>query len=231
MSSVFLRAALAFMLGGGVAAGAAVAQTGVADKALSGEAPAQGAVMTRDELRACLKDQQAQQQRAQALEQRRGEVDRDAAAVRLQLADVQADRLAFGGWQRSSEAFKQRLAQHGQRVSLYNQRLKAFQETALTAKGAQRERGELEAEAEALARADAALKAEGAQLDATIAQARASLTAKAQAQATAASAANAANRQFNDDAQAHDAAVAAWKANCGGRPYRSADEQAVRSGG
>lgn len=230
MSGLFLRAALSSAFAGLVATGA-VAQSGVAGKALSGEAPAQGAVMTRDELRACLKDQQAQQQRAQALEQRRGELDREAAAVRQQLADVQADRLAFGGWQRSSEAFKLRLAQHGERVSLFNRRVKAFQETALTAKGAERERGEIEAEAEALARADAALKAEGAQLDVTIAQARASLTAKAEAQATAASAANTANRQFNDEVQAHEAALAAWKASCGSRPYRSADEQAIRSGG
>lgn len=214
-----------------LAAAAPAQQPGVAGKALNGEAPAQGELLSRDELRACLKEQQEQHQQAAALERRRGELGQEAATVRQQLAEVQADRLAFGGWQRASEAFKQRLQQHGQRVVLFNQRVKAFQETALTAKGAERERGEIEAEAEALARADADLKAEGAQLDATIAQARTALAAKAQAQAAAASAANTGNQRFNEEVQAHEAALAGWKVRCGSRPYRTADEGAVRAGG
>jgi chromosome segregation ATPase len=211
-----------------LAAGAALGQTGVSGKSLGGEA-AQGALLTRDELRACLAEQAVQAERAATLERRRGEIDAQAAAVRQQLADVQAERLAFGRWQHAAQAFRERAQKHGERVALFNQRIKAFQESRPTAAGAERERGEIEAEAEALAKADAQIKAEGAQLDANVAQARSTLTARAQAQADAAAAANAANAQFNADVQAHEAARADWQQRCGSRPYRTADEQAVRA--
>lgn len=211
-----------------LAAGWAHGQGGVAGKALGGAA-ASGKPLSRDELRVCLADQARQQQRAAELEQRRGEVNRQAEAARTQLAEVQAERLAYGSWQRAAQALEQCAQQHGARVKVFNQRVQAFQESRPTAAGAQRERGELEAEAEALAKADAALKAEGAQLDANAAQARATLTARAQAQASAASAANAANQQFNADAQAHETEVTGWQQRCGSRPYLVADEQAVRA--
>lgn len=210
-------------------AGGALAQPGLSVQALDGAAAPKGQLMSREELRACLIEQRTQQQRVAELERRRGELARETAAVRQQLADVQAERLAFGRWQQASQAFKDRVQQHTQRVAQYNQRVKAFQESLATTKGAERERGQIEAEALALTQAEAALKDEGRQLEATIAQARSALTTRAQAQAAAASAVNDGNRRFDDDAQAHDAAVDAWRLRCGGRPYRTADEQAVRA--
>jgi predicted nucleic acid-binding Zn-ribbon protein len=207
----------------------AAAQPGVAGQGLGGGGAAKGALMTRAELRACLIEQGEQQRRAAELERRRGELDKETAAVRQQLAEVQAERVAFGSWQRASQAFKDKVQQHAERVSLYNQQVKAFQASSPKAEGAERERGQLEAEADALAQAEAAIKAEGEALDATIAKARTSLVGRAEAQASAASAVNDGNRRFHEDAQSHDAAVDSWTRRCGGRPYTIADEKAVRA--
>lgn len=217
------------MVAGVVVAGPVMAQAaGVAGKALGGDA-AKGTLLTREELRACLTQQADHAQRAELLEKRRNEASMQSAAARQQLAEVQAERLAFGSWQRASQALNERVQQHSQRVAQYNQRVKAFQESRPTAAGAERERGQIEAEAEALAQAEAALKAEAAQLDANIAQARSALTARAQAQASAASAANATNAQIATDTDALAGELAAWQQRCGSRPYLVADEKAIRA--
>ena len=207
----------------------ALAQAGVAGKALSGNAPAKGTLLTRDELRACIKEQQAQTAQAAALERRRTDLDAEAAAVRRQGEEVQAEREAYQARGAAAQALKERLKAHGERVALYNQRLKEFQDNPPKGAIAERERGQLEAEGEAVTKADAAIKSEAVQFSALSEPARASLAANTQAQAAAAAKANEHNRAFNDEASAHDAAVDAWRQRCGRRPYRDADEKAIRA--
>jgi predicted nucleic acid-binding Zn-ribbon protein len=207
----------------------AVAQSGVSSNALGGSAPAKGALMTRDELRVCIKEQQAQQSRAAELERRRGEVAAEADAVRRQAGDVQAERDAYQAKVTAAQAFKERVKAHGERVALYNQRLKDFQENPPKGPDAERQRGLLEGEGDAVAKADAAIKVEAAQVTGPLEQARNTLTTHAQAQSAAASAANDHNRQFNDEAKALDDQLSHWRQRCGNRPYRDADERAVRA--
>ena len=198
-----------------------------ADKTLGGGAAPKGAMLTRDELRACIKQQQAQQSRASDLERRRGELATEAEAVRKQKQDVQAERDAY---QARVDAFQARIKAHGERVTQYNQRLKDFQDNPPTGKDAEFQRGVLEGEGDAVAKADAALKADAPRVNAELDQTRQTLVAHAQAQATAAAAANERNRQFNADAKAHDDELEDWKQRCGNRPYSEADERAVRAG-
>ncbi|HEX5682692.1 MAG TPA: hypothetical protein VFY73_01545 [Ideonella sp.] len=205
---------------------AAVAQS----KTLGGDVPAKGgAMMSRDELRACLKEQQAQAAQVAELEKRRAEIAAEADAVRQQKDAVQAERDAFAALANQVQAFKEKVKAHGDRVAIYNERTKAFKENPPRGADAERERGQLEAEGAALSQADAAIKAEAAQWTAKVEPARAALTEHTQAQQAAANAAIERNRVFNEAVKAQEDQLAAWKQRCGHRPYREADEKAIRA--
>lgn len=208
----------------------AAAQAGAAPKTLGGAGAAKGALMTRGELRTCLKEQGAQQARAAELEQRRAEIRAEADAVRKQKESVQAERDAYAAKAEQAQGFKARVQAHGERVALYNQQVKEFTDNPPRGADAERQRGQMEAEGDALAKADAAIKAEAAQWTATIEPLRATLAEHVQAQQAAAAAAIEHHRAFNDEAKAHDDQLAAWQARCGNRPYLEADEKAVRAG-
>lgn len=198
-----------------------------ADKTLGGGGTAKGAMLTRDELRVCIQQQQAQQRRAGDLERRRSELAGEADAVRRRQQDVQAERDAY---QAQADAFQARIKAHGQRVTQYNQRLQDFRDNPPKGKDAEYQRGLIEGEGDAVAKADAALKADAPRVNAELEQARQRLVAHAQAQVDAAAAANERNRQFNADAKAYDDELEDWKQRCGNRPFKDADERAVRAG-
>jgi len=196
----------------------AAAQAGPAAKTLGGAAAGKGAVMTRTELRACLKEQGAQQARAAELEQRRAGIRAEADAVRKQKESLQAERDAYAAKAAQAQAFQANVQAHGERVALYNQRVKEFTDNPPKGADAERLRGQIDAEGDALAKADAAIKAEAAQWAATIEPLRATLAEHVQAQQAAAAAAIEHHRAFNDEAKAFDDQVAAWQARCGDRP-------------
>jgi chromosome segregation ATPase len=221
----FSRILLAVVLSTAAAAG----QAQLAGKSLGGAAP-QGKMMTRDELRVCMKERQSQQERAAAIEKRRTEVASEIEAVNRQKTEVQAERDAYNARLAQGQAFNERVKAHGERVALYNQRVKEFQESP-PAKDIERLRGQLEAEGDAVAKADAAIKAEAAQwTSAAMEPARTALNEHVQAQQAAAAAAIEHRRQLNDDITAYDQSLAGWTARCGNRPYREDDEKAVRAG-
>ncbi|MFO1338103.1 MAG: hypothetical protein U1F53_07675 [Burkholderiaceae bacterium] len=197
-----------------------------ADKTLGGTA-SKGALLTRDELRVCIQQQQDQQQRVAALERRRADNAAETEAARRQKQDVQAERDAY---QAKVDAVQARIKAHADRVTLYNQRLKDFQDNPPKGKDAEYQRGVLEGEGDAIAQADAAIKADAQRVGAELEQARQLLVTHAQAQAAAVASANEHNRQFNADAKAYDDELDGWTQRCGDRPYREADERAVRAG-
>lgn len=213
-------------LGGGDAA--KTLGGGDAAKTLGGGDAAKGtALMTRDELRACLKERQAQTVQVAELEKRRADVVAEADAVRKQKDAVQAERDAYAAMANEVQAFKEKVKAHGERLAIYNQRVKAFKETP-PVKDAERERGQLEAEGEAISQADVAIKAEAAQWTAKAEPARAALTEHTQAQQAAAALAIEHDRAYTEAASAQEQQLAAWKQRCGDRSYREADEKAVK---
>jgi predicted nucleic acid-binding Zn-ribbon protein len=204
--------------------------TGAAAKSLTGQAPGKGALMSRDELRACLKDQAAQKLRGDELEKRRTEVSTEADTARRLKDEAQAERDAYQAQANQAQAFKDKARTHGERVELYNKRFAEFQASPPVGAGAERERGQLEAEGDALAKADAALKAEGAQLNARLEQGRAAVNQRIQVQQAAAAAASERSKAFDAEVAAFNTQVSDWRQRCGDRPYREADEKAVRAG-
>ncbi len=208
----------------------AAAQSGVSDSPLGSQGQAKGALMTRDELRSCLKEQKAQQEGAVALERRRGEVAAQIEAARLQKDSVQAEREALMSRAKAAEAFSQRVAAHAQRVALYNQSVAAFKAKPPPEPDAERILGELQAGGAALSRADAELKAEAPRWAASLEPERQSLMTRVRAQQAAAAAAIEQHRVLNADSKAFDDRLEAWQQRCGNRPYLEADERAIRAG-
>jgi len=219
-SRVFLAVTLACL--------AAAGHAQSAGKSLGGRTP-QGKLMTRDELRVCMKERQSQQAHAAELEKRRAEVAAEVEAVNRQKAEVQAERDAYNARLAQGQAFNERIKAHGERVALFNERVKDFQSNP--PEDRERVRGQLEAEGEAVARDDAAIKAEAAQWTAAAMEpARTALHEHVQAQQAAAAAATERKRALNSDIAAYDESLASWTQRCGNRPYREDDEKAVRAG-
>jgi transketolase len=223
-------ARLAVPAGLALLAFSALAQAPVSGVTLSGKAAAHGAPMTRDELRLCLKEQRVQKDRAAELGRRQAALDAEAAAARQQKDDVQQERDAYQRKVVEMQGLDERFKAHGERLGQYNQRVKEFRENPPKGADAERLRGQIEAEGDALAQADAAIKAEAAKLSAELTESRQALVAHAQAQSAAASAVNEGRRLANDEVKAHDADVDAWNQRCGNRPYLVADERAIRAG-
>ncbi|MGM9489958.1 hypothetical protein [Ideonella sp. YS5] len=210
-----------------LAAVGAASQAQSAGKSLGGKAP-QGRLMTRDELRVCMKERQSQQARAAELEKRRVDIAAEVEAVNRQKAEVQAERDAFNAKAAEGRAFNERVQLHGERVAEYNQRVKDFQ--GKPPKDAELIRGQLQAEGEAVAQADAAIKAEAEKWTTSMEPARTALNEHVQAQQAAAATAIEHRRVLNEDITAYDQSLATWTLSCGNRPYRDEDEKAVRAG-
>lgn len=204
--------------------------TGAAAKSLTGQAPGKGALMSREELRICLKDQAGQKSRGEELERRRAEVAAEADVARRLKDEAQAERDAYQAKANQAQVFKDKAKAHGERVEVYNKRVAEFQASPPVGAGAERERGQLEGEGDALAKAEAALKAEGAQLTAQLEQGRTAVNQRIQAQQTAAAAATERSKAFDSEVAAFNTQVDDWRKRCGDRPFREADEKAVRAG-
>ena len=213
-----------------VAVQVAAQGTGAAAKSLTGQAPGKGAMLSRDELRACLKEQTAQKSRGELLEKRRAEVAGEADAARRLKDEAQAERDAYQAKANQAQVFKDKAKAHGERVEVYNKRVAEFQASPPVGAGAERERGQLEGEGEALAKAETALKAEGAQLTSQLEQGRTAVNQRIQAQQAAAASATERSKAFDAEVAAFNTEVDDWRKRCGDRPYREADEKAVRAG-
>lgn len=214
-----------------VSAPVLAASADVSTKGLSGKATGKGALMSREELRVCVKEQRAQQSRAAELEARGREVDAEAEAVRKQKDQVQAERDAYNAKLAQAQGFQQRVKAHGDRVSAYNVRYKAFSD-APPPKGEafDREKASIEAEGAALTKADAELKAEAPQwTSGTMEPVRAALMEKVQAQQVAVAASNERSQALDAEVKAYESDRGAWQQRCGDRAYRIADEKVVRA--
>ncbi len=198
-----------------------------APRTLGGKAPV-GKMLTRDELRACLKrldDVNAGSKdldaRRAALDKEKDELTRSGDALKAERADVETKLAAVREWE-------QRMRAHGAEIEAFNQRLKA----AENAPAKQREAlaKELEAERERLTKARVPLADEEARLVPAYQSAVKGYNEKAQARDAQVADWNARNKSFNEAAGKHDEERSSWLAECANRPYREEDEIAIKRG-
>jgi Skp family chaperone for outer membrane proteins len=206
---------------------AAPAAKAAGPKTLGGKAPV-GKLLTRDELRTCLKRLDGVNVSSKELEQRRVALDKEKEdlvksgdALKADRADVDTKLAAVRDWEG-------RMRAHGAEVEVFNQRMKAAEE----APRAKREElaKEIDAERERLGKARVPLGEEEARFVPVYQNAVKSYNDKALARDAVVADWNGRNKAINEQSLKHEEDRSAWLSECANRPYREDDEVAIKQG-
>jgi predicted nucleic acid-binding Zn-ribbon protein len=206
---------------------AAPAVKAAGPKTLGGKAPV-GKMLSRDELRACLKRLDGVNASTKDLEQRRAALDKEkddlvksGDALKADRADADTKLAAVRDWEG-------RMRAHGVEIETFNQRLKAADEGP---KGKREEMAkEFDAERERLSKARVPLGEEEARLVPAYQNAVKAYNDKAQARDAVVADWNGRNKAINEVSLKHEDERSAWLTECANRPYREDDEIAIKSG-
>ena len=196
-------------------------------KTLGGKAPV-GKMLTRDELRICLKRLDGVNSGGKDLEQRRAALDKEKEdlvksgdALKADRADADTKLAAVRDWEG-------RMRAHGAEIETFNQRLKAADEGPR----AKREEmaKEVDAERDRLAKARVPLGEEEARVVPVYQNAVKAYNEKAQARDAVVADWNGRNKAINEQSLKQEEDRSAWLAECANRPYREDDEIAIKKG-
>jgi chromosome segregation ATPase len=199
-------------------------------RTLGGSTKAGGKVMTRDELRACMKQQDELDAQRKSLEARRVTMNQERDAIQADNEAVKAQQEEIKARNQGVRDYNERMKAYAERVDAYNEKMREFQEETRTGPMLERKRRELEKEKAELQRMDAANKAEGEKLQGDLASKVEAVNAKVEAQGKRAADWNSRNKALEDEANAYEDKRVDWKLNCGDRRYREDDEKAIRAG-
>ncbi len=196
-------------------------------KTLGGKAPV-GKMLTRDELRTCLKRLDGVNASTKDLEQRRTVLDKEkddlvksGDALKADRADVDTKLTAVRDWEG-------RLRAHGTEIETFNQRLKAADEGPKSKREEMAK--EFEAERERLAKARVPLGDEEARLVPVYQNAVKAYNDKAAARDGVVAEWNGRNKALNEQSAKQEDERSTWLAECANRPYREDDEIAIKQG-
>jgi chromosome segregation ATPase len=210
------------------AAGPATAQeAGI--KSLDGKARAGGKVMTKEELRVCIKQQDDLAKQRTDLEARREAMNKERDAIQVDTEALKAEQAAFKDKNARIKDFNERMAAFSTRVDEYKKNVEELAEEQ-AGPTANRKRRELEKELAAIKKQEALNKAEGDEIKASLEGDANALNAKVDAQSKRAAEWNTRNKALEDEASAYEDKRIDWKLNCGDRRYREDDEKAIRAG-
>ena len=194
-----------------------------------GNGTGSGPVLTREELRACLKQEADVRSRLPESDARRVALDKERAGFSAEQEALKADRAALADT-RDVEALRARIAAFTTKADDVNKRVAEFELAQRTGPQAERlksllarERLELDAERKALEADAETTNAAGKDRIAAFNTRVAAIDARVADW-------NVRNNQLNKDAQALEDDRLAWIDACQNRRYREDDETAIRSG-
>lgn len=201
-----------------------------ANKSLGGKATT-GKLLTRDELRACMKRLDAFNAGTKDLASRRTSLDaekedlaKSGEALKAERADVETKLAAVREWEGRMKAY-------AADVQAYNKRMAELQEaTNLTQRERDSRAKELEPERDRLAKGREPLAAEEARVVPAYQAAVAAYNAKAGPRDATVADWNARNKALNDETQKQESERTSWLLECADRPYREDDEIAIKAG-
>lgn len=242
-----MRTRLAILLLGAAAlcsAAPSLAQTGPAAKAKAGDAAATatgkvstlgdakpgGRLLTREELRACLKQKTELAERRPALEAERSQLDRERQEL-LQIDEsLKAERAAIEKLAETATDIGRRGKELSAQTADFNERAARFQSANVSGPTAERQRNSLERDRIALDKSAQALEAERAAFVPAAEQKAKAFDARVASRERAASDWNARNAKLTKTAQSYEIDSQNWSSDCSGRSYREDDEKAILSG-
>lgn len=197
-------------------------------KTLGGKATAGGKMLTRDELRACMKRLDGVNAAGKDLAQRRSALDgekdeliKSGEALKAMKGEVEAKLAAVREWE-------ERMRAHAAEIEAFNRKAKAVEE-------APRNRREelakaLEGEREQLSKARAVLTEEEARLVPAYESGVRAYNERALARDAVVNDWNGRNKLLNDTGTKLEADRTDWLNECANRPYREDDEVAIKAG-
>ncbi len=218
---------------GALAGQAALAQAKPAtdNKTLGGKpAPAGGKVMSKEELRSCLKRQDELGKGKTEIDGQSATLEAERQALLKEAEAVKAEQASVGSRNESAREFNNRMKAFAAEVQVWNDKVKAFNESGKKGAAAETEKAELEKQKTDLDKKAAAFEAERSQLGIGADDMVKASNDRALALNAKTDDWNGRNGQHQKRAEAHEDARATWTDECGGRRYREDDEKALKAG-
>lgn len=195
-----------------------------------GDAKAGGKLLTRNELRECLKEQTALGERRPKVEAERDAVQRELDEMKQLDQALKADAAAVEAIKGSVASLNERNQELSRKIADFNERVAKSQESPRSGPTAERQRANFETERVTLDKSAQELNAERSAFTLKAEQTLKVYNARVIARDKAAGEWNAKNAQSAKVVQAYETDRETWAADCSGRPYREDDEIAIKSG-
>jgi chromosome segregation ATPase len=189
-----------------------------------------GKLLSREQLRGCLAQQQELAARKPPLEAERESLERERQQFDAAGRTLEAERAAVDKLQAEAAELRRLGDELAQKIADFNERARRFQASPGSGPTAQRQQQTLERDKAALDKTAKELDAQRSDLAARAEKQGKDYNALVAQRNQAATDWNARNAQFTRDVQAFDTILADWKADCEGRSYREDDEKALQAG-
>ena len=218
------------LLGSHAAAQSAPAKAAAkpASKTLSGKAPGGGKLMSRDELRTCLKRLDDVNQGAKDLEALRPQLDREHDELKATGDVLKTERAALDAQLVAVREWEGRVRAHAAEIEAYNTRNNAVKDVSRGQQDKMVE--ELKLDRERLQKAREALSVDEAKLVPAYQASAKTYNERAGARDAKVTDWNARNTAAVDASVKQQEARALWLNECANRPYLEDDETAIKAG-
>lgn len=187
-------------------------------------------ILTRDELRACLKQEETIRVRLSEHEAARAPIDQERQGVTAKQEALRLERAQVDALATKTHAFRAKMEAHADRVAAWNRDVEAFNARAPQGAAGERERVRINTEREGLQKAQAELEAERVAMAGDNEKTIASFNAKAKEVEATVDQWNQRNKGWNDAGARLEAERKEWVAACADRRYREDDENAIKAG-
>ncbi len=187
-------------------------------------------ILTRDELRACLKQEESIRVRLSEHEAARAPIDQARQGIAAQQEALRAERAQVDEFNAKVMAFRAKMDAHSRRVGTWNTDVAAFNARPPSGQAGERERLRLNTEREALQKAQAELEAERKLVTDENEKVVTAFNTKAREVEAAVAGWNQRNQAWNEAGVRLEDERKGWVATCADRRYREDDEIAIKSG-
>lgn len=187
-------------------------------------------VLTRDELRACLKQEETIRVRLSEHEAARAPIDQQRPALTAQQDALRAERAQVDAASAKVTTFRAKMEAHAARVAAWNRDVEAFNARPPQGPLGERERLRINAEREGLQKAQTDLEAERVAMTADNEKVVSNFNAKAKEAEAAVAQWNERNKAWNETGLRLEEERKGWVAACADRRYREDDEFAIKAG-
>lgn len=187
-------------------------------------------ILTRDELRACLGQEESMRLRMAEHQQARAPLDREREGIAAQQEALRAERAQVDAVAARAAELRGRMEAHSARVATWNRDIEAFNARSPTGPAGERERLRLNTEREALQKAQTELEAERGSITADNERIVVAFNAKARQLEAAIADWNQRNNGWNQTSAKLEEERKGWVTSCADRRYREDDEIAIRAG-